>query len=227
MAHSIELVQKAHGLRRTGESLISISRKLGISKSTASEWCRNVELPNEIKVKMHKKWESGFKKGIEVMRIRRANQQLLRVKDAKMLVESFNIKRNKPLLQLIASILFWCEGGKRQLGELRLTNSDPTLVSTFLFCLRKGFGIDESKLRICIHLHEYHDEYKQQAFWSKITNIPLSQFHKSYNKPHTSLRKRESYQGCITLHYFEAALARKFDALYHALAFNLGASYNG
>lgn len=157
------------------------------------------------------------------MRIKRENQQEARVKEAIEIIEDLNIKKNKPLLQLTAALLFWCEGGKRQLGELRLTNSDPKLVGVFLFCLRNGFGIDESKLRICIHLHEYHDELTQKTFWSNVTKVPMSRFHKSYLKEHSAIRKRTNYQGCITLHYFEAALARKIDALYHTVAINLGA----
>ncbi len=218
MSHSKEKVEEVKVLRRNGESLISISLITGIAKSTASAWCRNVDLPDEIKLKMHDRWESGFKKGIEVMRIKRENQQEARVKEAIEVVENLKIKKNKPLFKLIAALLFWCEGGKRQLEELRLTNSDPALVKAFLFCLRNGFGIDESKLRICMHLHEYHDELKQKTFWSNMTKVPMNQFHKSYLKEHSGIRKRTNYQGCITLHYFEAALARKIDALYHTLA---------
>lgn len=218
MVYEKEIINKVKQLRRRGESLVGISRITGVAKSTASAWCRDVELPDEIKLKMKKKWESGFKKGIEMMRIRRENAQEDRVKDAIEIVKGLKISKNKPLLKLIAALLFWCEGGKRQLGELRLTNSDPKLVNTFMFCLRNGFGIDESKLRACLHLHEYHDESNQRDFWSKVTKIPISKFHKSYHKPHTAIRKHENYQGCITIHYFQASLARKLDALYHVVA---------
>jgi len=87
--------------------------------------------------------------------------------------------------------------------------------------LRLGFALDESRFRGLIHLHSYHDPKKQLAFWSDVTGIPKSQFQKPYLKPNTGVRKRKNYQGCLSLRYGEAKIARKLDAIYHMLALKL------
>lgn len=218
MAHSAQLVKKAHNLRRDGDSLISISRKLGISKSTASEWCRNVELPTEIKVKMHEKWESGFKKGLEVMKNRRENGEAQRVKVACQLVKKVRIQKNKNLLKIYAALLYWREGSKRPFTNVTFTNSDPALVSAFLYCFRGGFNLIDDKFRVHLHLHDYHNESVQIKFWSDVTRIPLSQFRKTFNKESNHIRKRDNYPGCISLRYYDSAIAKELRAIYHAFA---------
>ncbi len=218
MAHSAQLVKKAHDLRRVGDSLISISRKLGISKSTASEWCRNVELPNDIKSKMHDRWESGFKKGIEVMRIRRENAEEKRVEIANTLLQNRDISKNKELLKIYAALLYWCEGSKQPFTSVVFTNSDPSLVSAFLYCLRKGFNLFEEKFRVHLHLHDYHNETEQIKFWSDATHIPSSQFRKTFNKQSNHIRKRDNYPGCISVRYYNSAIAKELRAIYHAFA---------
>lgn len=129
-----------------------------------------------------------------------------------------NMAGNKAFWRLTAALLFWCEGSKRYLNDLRFTNSDPNLICMFLFALRKGFAVDEKRFRILPHLHEYHVEKAQQEFWSNITKIPLDQFTKTYWKPHTAARKRDGYQGCISLRYNDATIAKTLDILYHTFA---------
>ena len=83
--------------------------------------------------------------------------------------------------------------------------------------IRRGFALQEKKFRAIVHLHGYHDDQQQKIFWSKIAGIPLSQFSKSYQKQNTGKRKRENYQGCLSIRYNDATLARMLDALYHAI----------
>lgn len=105
--------------------------------------------------------------------------------------------------------MYWCEGGKNEKFGIHFTNSDPYLVKTFLYFLRRGYKLKENKLKVCIHLHEYHDVKKQLAFWSQTTKIPKGQFVKPYIKPHTGKVVRENYQGCISIRYYSTDLARK------------------
>lgn len=126
-----------------------------------------------------------------------------------------DIPETKELFKLYCALLWWCEGNK-QLSYVRFTSSDPTLIANYLLVLRKGFTIDESKLRVLIHLHAYHDEKKQKSFWDEITKIPLSQFHKSYQKTNTGIRTHNNYQGCIAVSYYDAKIAKELEAIYNA-----------
>lgn len=92
------------------------------------------------------------------------------------------------------------------------------MVVTFLKLIREGFLIDESKLRVLVHIHEYHNNDEIKFFWSSVTKIPLNQFHKSYLKPHTGKRIKEGYMGCVNINYFDSQVARQIKVLYNMFA---------
>lgn len=127
------------------------------------------------------------------------------------------------LFKLLASFLFWTEGGKSTDGYVFFINSDPKMFSLFVYLLRHSFNIDESKFRAMIHIHEYHNN-KQLHFWSSLTDIPINQFSKSYLKPHTGKRKRQNYQGCIRIRirYYDHKIALELRSLYNTFVNKLG-----
>ena len=110
--------------------------------------------------------------------------------------------------------MWWCEGNKNS-SFLRFTSSDVTLIKNYLSLLREGFTLDESKFRVLVHLHAYHNNDIQKKFWSKITRIPLSQFNKSFQKVNTGKRTRKDYPGCIALTYYDVRIAKELEALYN------------
>lgn len=113
-------------------------------------------------------------------------------------------------------MLFWAEGSK-QINHIAFTNSDSSMIKTFLSLLRISYTLDESKFHVSVHLHEYHDPDTTLRFWSEATKIPLSQFIRPYLKPHTALRKHKDYKGCITVRYYDVKIARELTAIYNAL----------
>ncbi len=128
-----------------------------------------------------------------------------------------HIPLSKDLAKLYCSLIWWCEGNKKT-TSLKFTNSDTTLISNFLYLLRLGFNINESKLRALVHIHEYHNDSVQKEFWSKITKIPLSQFQRSYKKPNTGKRYRENYPGCIVIVYYDSSVAKELEAIYNVFS---------
>lgn len=205
-------------MRKKGFSIPQISKQLDIAKSTTSLWVSKIPLPQNILDQIKERELTGREKGIEVMRARRYLALLQFQTEAAKFIRKMKLLKNKKLLKLITAIIFWCEGSKRRLSQVQFTNSDPKLVQVFLFALRNAFFIEESKFRALIHLHEYHNKKKQHHFWSTMTGIPLNQFIKPYIKPHTGIRKRDDYQGCISIRYSNAKIAKELDALYHSLA---------
>ena len=117
--------------------------------------------------------------------------------------------QDKDFLKIILAMIYYCEGVKNTRSSLIFINSDPQLIRSFLKLLRRAFIVDESKFRVCLHLHSYHNQDKQISFWSKITHIPKGQFIKPYIKNHTGIRKREGYQGCASIRYHDTNLSRQ------------------
>jgi hypothetical protein len=103
-------------------------------------------------------------------------------------------------------MLFWGEGSKTTRTVI-FTNSDPEMIRVFMKLMRWSFKLNESKFRIRLHLHEYHDEVKQKKFWSKASGLPLSKFTKIYLKRNTGKSKKEGYPGCACISYHDANVA--------------------
>ncbi len=106
-------------------------------------------------------------------------------------------------------MIYWCEGAKSFTRGVQFTNSDPNLVYCFLRLFRSSYELDESKFRVCVHLHEYHNEQVQIDFWSKITRIKKDRFIRPYIKPHTGKRVKKDYPGCVDIRYHSNDMAKR------------------
>lgn len=179
MAKSLQRIE-ARGLRRKkGLSIKEIAEKVGVSKSTASLWCRDIELtPLQIKRLEEKEKDGrlrGRLKGARVQRERRLREIEKIYQQARK-----DIKRlNKENLFLIGVALYWAEGHKKQ-GRLGFASSDPKMILFFLKWLQKICKIPKSRLKCLIGINQIHrnriDEVEQ--YWSQLTDIPRSQFTK-------------------------------------------------
>ncbi|KKU79357.1 MAG: hypothetical protein UY04_C0011G0023 [Parcubacteria group bacterium GW2011_GWA2_47_7] len=122
---------------------------------------------------------------------------------------------------MLAALIYECEGGKSEKSSLEFTNSDPDLVRIFLRLLRESVSLDESKFRVVMHLHSYHDEAVEKNFWSKIIQIDKKQFLKTYQK-HESGNAKPGYRGCVQIKYFDVNIKRVLLEGKKILAIKLG-----
>jgi len=207
--------QQAVILRKQGHSLQEVSIKLGISKGTASLWLQHTPFSAKAKKRIQRRRDEGSRK----------SRATLNDRTNKRLTEAFdfaqktlrNIPNTADNSRLYCALLYWCEGEKSKNDKsLFFTNSDPSLVESFLKHLRKGYAIEEKKFRVCVHLHSYHDSKKQLFFWSKVTNIPLAQFTKPYHKKNTGKNIRIGYAGCASVRYHDVRIARQVIAVARA-----------
>lgn len=204
--YTSEIKDQAVHLRKRGYSLKEISAQLKISKSTASVWLSEVPLGKVAWRRLQQNRLLGQTKTIFIRKQRK--EQVLQQYRHEALEDLQSIPGNRSLNRLFCSLMYWCEGAKED-KVVRFTNSDPRLVKAFLTLFRESFEIEESKFRLRLHLHEYHDESRQKAFWNAVTGIPASQFHKTYLKPHTGKNKRVDYPGCVCVIYYDARVARR------------------
>ena len=203
-------------LRNMGHSLNEIATLLTVSKSSTSLWLRDVQLSRLAQKRISQKRAKAYQKSARTHR----NQTRKRLEEATLSAEKIlaRFDPNQNILMVLCALLYWCEGEKTKNDQtLTFANSDPNLVATFLYLLRKSFKLDEKKFRICLHLHDYHEQKKQIRFWSHLTGVPSSQFSKTYQKPHTGKRKRQGYAGCASIRYYDTRIARKVQALARAV----------
>ena len=220
--YSFLVKKRTRGLRARGFSFREIGLRLGIAKSSASLWTRNVRLDKEARLRLKRVSDKGTRKG------RRNYLANLRAKESQMrqlVDEEFKSIStfDQNTLKVFLALLFWCEGSKR-LSDLRFTNSDPAMIAIFLKFFRSTFILNEKLFRCSLHLHSYHNEQKQLDYWSKITHIPKSQFIKVYQKPRGGKRIHEGYQGCLSVYYYDTSKAKELYYLYQEI---IGAYFNG
>ena len=221
-----EIKLEAKKLRAWGLSLAEISNSLKIAKSTVSILVKNVSLSDSSRKRLRERVITGREHAKETHRRKAEQRDTAYLKEAVGVTSKIQIT---PILaQAFCSFLYWAEGAKFTNNRLEFTNSDPVMIATFLKLLRSAFDVDEAKLRANIHLHEYHNEKKQKAFWQRVTSIPPQQFNKSYLKAHTKKVIRVNYPGCVRICYYSADTARRIRATYLALSERiLGVSVNG
>jgi len=220
MAHSFEIRQEACKLRRDGYSYREITATIGVGKGTAYQWTMHVELNEKAQDRLHNVMSLAQIKSTESNQERRVERDAIIEEDINKVMSQ--IVPTKLLFKVLTATLYWAEGGKSLPGRVQFVNSDPQMIKTYLHTLRNGFCIDESKLRCLVHIHEYHDESATKEFWSKVTKIPLSQFNKSYLKPHTGKRTRDGYKGCVHIVYCDIKIATEIRMIYNKLPYALG-----
>ncbi len=220
MTYLLKIKENAIKLRTRGLSLNEIVDRLKISKGTASVWLANIELSSKATKRLEKRQIIGQYKTLLIKK--RKRKELFKRLETEAVGKLKEVCFCGVIYQLLAAILFWCEGSKGNLTKVGFTNSDPVMARLFLKCLRKGFKIKEEKFRIVVHLHSYHDEETQIKFWSRVTNIPVNQFSKSFQKKNSGKRVRNNYQGCISIRYYDAMVAKQLWGYCRGLQLFLG-----
>jgi len=188
------LVEKARASRMQGLSLRSIEKKLKVPNSTISRWVRDIKIENH------------FYKKARLMEKENKNKLTY-------LLRNFDV--NEDRAKILLSLLYWCEGSKYPSSNcLAFSNSDYFMMKTFIELLRKGFKINEEKIRIRLQLHSTQDENKEIKFWSDLIEVPIRQFGKSSITIPKNKRKRREYRGTCTIKYYDVKLLLQLTGLY-------------
>ncbi len=91
-------------------------------------------------------------------------------------------------LKIIGAMLYVCEGTKARrdsrtkngyIYSIELTNSDPKIVRVFSIFLQKIIEADWSRVRGQLFIYPDLREKNLVKYWSKISNIPVTQFQKT------------------------------------------------
>lgn len=207
MAYPIETREEVIKLRRKGYSLNELHDKFGVAKGRLSDWLRDVSLPPRAIKRLDHIVRKGRVKAAETNKSRTRRTIERFTSDAMLQLEGLVL--DKEYIRLMCALIYYCEGRKSMYDHLSFTNSDPNLIRTFLKLFRAGFNVNENKLHVCVHLHQYHNPTTTLRFWSRLTGIPLRQFMRPYQKPNTGKRIRNGYNGCAAVSYYDVNMARE------------------
>lgn len=196
---------RAKILRKNGYSFREIAMQLNISKSTAGLWTRGEILNVVAKKRIRDLKEIGLQKAKATNKNNRENTWKKIATDCSVLKSINNYGVNE--YKIFLALLYWGEGSKSG-SRLIFTNSDELMIRIYLSLLRRSFEVDNSRFKVCLHLHEYHSREEMIDFWSKLTAIPKKQF-SVYNKPHTGKNKKKGYKGCLSIRYGSSRILKE------------------
>ena len=168
-------------------SVQQIAEKLNISSSKV----RYVLEKNDIK-------KRKISEAIRFLNITKFNKGAFKIKE--------NLNEQEEKLCIAGAMLYWGEGTKSG-NCVTLSNSNPEMVGLYLKFLRNICGVSENRLRELLHIYSEHDEKKIKNFWSRITQIPVTQFSKTFvHEKKGGTYKKNSEYGTISLRYSDKKL---------------------
>jgi hypothetical protein len=194
--------ERARELRAQGWTLAEICDELGVSKASASLWCRDVEIDQAA---LAARRRARYLRGNEGARQRGPNK-LQRRKQAE--IEAAMARGREVVGKLsdgeirAAALALYAGEGSKTPGGVKLANSDPRIIRFFLGWLRSEFPIEERRLRVHLYLHQGLDLDLAVAHWAEVTGIPPQQFTKPYRAvPDAGLRSTKHPMGCAAVAY--------------------------
>lgn len=173
--------EQAISLREKGNSISSISRQLGVSKSTVSVWCRDISLSLSAIKRVSN--NGKMKATIALLQYSESVRQKRIIDTQRSMGKGAHMlgKLNQRDIYCLGLGLYWGEGYKRGSQEFGFTNSDPDMIIFYIKWLKTVFGADKNQLILRVSINAMHtDRIKEvEKYWSRLTNVPLDQFTKS------------------------------------------------
>lgn len=174
--------QRALDLRRKGFSYSQIKKEIGVSRGTLSVWLRDLPLSkkrvrelrdlNEQRIERYRQTRSK-KKGERLSKLYQEQKRMI-----------FPLSQRD--LLIAGLFLYWGEGSKTRMSELRIANTDPIVPKFFVYWATRFLKFDKSKIKVHLHLYSDMDAAKEIKFWSSILGISTRQFIKPYVKKNSS-----------------------------------------
>ncbi len=176
-----EKKKQALQLRKNGSSVGGIARTLGISKGTASLWCRDVVLTAAQSEVLRKNSIAGGYQGrllgAEMNRKKKVDAIAYELGRARTDIGTLS---KKGFIVLMAG-LYWAEGSKTD-SRFTFVNSDADMVAMMCRFLHEVMGIEKERIALVVQVNSAHRSRIQEItkFWSKRLSISRSQFGNPY-----------------------------------------------
>jgi transcriptional regulator with XRE-family HTH domain len=205
-----DLREAVRALRARGYTYLEIVAELGVSKSSASLWCRDMprvgRLSNEEIRKRNAAGVSAFWANESPRR--EARRQAISDRAA----AEIGALTDREVI-IAGAMAYWCEGAKnkpyRRIGnDVAFINSDPRLILFFLRFLMVA-GIERARIYCRVSIHESADVAGAERFWRHVTEMPADQFRRTTLKRHNPATVRKNtgvdYHGCLIVRVLGAA----------------------
>jgi hypothetical protein len=142
------LRRRARAMRREGRSVRAIAGALGVARSTASLWVRDIPLSDAQRARLEA--------ADPVASRRRTGQlawsRLTRDSRRRAQVAGRRLASHGDPLHQAGCMLFWAEGSRHR-NRVTFTNADSDMVRFFLRFLRECYGVTDAQVGLSINCH--------------------------------------------------------------------------
>lgn len=172
---------KAIKFRKKGQSIKEIARKLGVSTSSVSLWCRDIVLtPSQIERLEKRAKDPLYGKRMEyIKKIKdEKNKKILRMR--KTAIKEIGRLSDRELF-LVGVSLYWAEGFKKD-SRAGFASSDPKMIQTILRWLFRCFKYTQKdiSLRVTANISHKYRIKDIENYWVNETNLPSHIFQKPF-----------------------------------------------
>jgi transcriptional regulator with XRE-family HTH domain len=197
-----DLRERAVAMRKEGRSYREIGEALGVSKSTLSDWLKDVVLTHEQRERLALLQEQGRTRAARTNRAARVARQAVAFEGARAQIP--NVAESE--LFVAGVVAYWAEGSKAKPwrpGEwFTFINSDPQMITLMLRWLDL-VGVSRDRLILRVSIHETADVPAAETFWRALVGVGEDQFRRPTLKRHNPRTVRKNvgadYHGCLII----------------------------
>lgn len=208
--------RKAIEFRLKGFTYSEIRKELNLSKSTLSDWLTNYPLTKKQLEKV------ALKKDVRIEHYRESCAKRRQNIEEKIYSQEkqFWLPLSKRELFLAGLFLYWGEGTKVGSGVVTVSNCDPRVIKFALYWFKECLFIPLNKIRVLVHLYSDMEIEKELNYWSKILEIPRTNFTKPYVKSSTraGLTYKSFGHGTCNITYLNVETKRKITQAIKAIS---------
>ncbi len=221
---------KAIQLRKTGASLKTIERELGVARSTLSGWLKNIQLSDSHKARLLQNRNNalvvGRQKALLWHNVKKAERIDQSRKEALTTLSGIDFT-DLTVVELALAILYLGEGSKKTLGT-SLGSSDPLILKFFIAALQVAYQFDKSTMRAELHLRADQSIAEAKRYWSRELGLPLKNFTYAHIDKRTKGSKTYStYNGVCHIRCGNTHIQRRLIFLSRLFCENIVKEYLG
>ncbi len=166
------LKEKAILYRKQGFSYSMIIQRTKLSKSTLSNWLKDIPFqPNDESL-------AKIKGARDKMAATKSKQRVDSIKEIRQTAYKELGKLSQRDLWMLGIGLYLGEGMKSR-ESIRIINSDPKIINIAIKWFTKVCNLGLENIRIAIHIYPDNNVDETIDYWSKITGLPKNQFGKT------------------------------------------------
>ena len=165
-------------LRKKGWSLNAISKEVGCSKGTISLWIRDIPLTRFQIANLKSAQDKGRAKAANHPNSSKSKWNKIRTEIENQKQAEIPLKPTNADLKMVCAALYWAEGYKKGNALFVFANSDPDMIQLMVKFLVDVCKVPVEKLRGRVNIAPDLDVKDAEKYWSRISHIPTSQFHK-------------------------------------------------